>query len=324
MGARIITFVNWLTGALVLQGLVDEGHDIVGVVLFPPDMEFKVPAPEYSVKETAWKNLLPTYTVHPERINRDFVDVVRRLEPDLLVTMHFPKIFGKRMLQTPRLGCVNMHPSKVPAGRGYAPMAWHMAIGEPQVHMTLHYLDAGIDTGDIIDVASVDVAPDDTGWTVGEKLCHASAAMFRRNLPAILEGTAPRRPQGNEGASFCWKGDPWDRIEWDKPSIVVDRRIRAYARPMGGAYTYLGGQRLTVWAARHASEAERDLALSRGKVPGEVVAVLGDGWLVRTGDGGMVVTDAELTAPAGAASQSGALGGGVRVSGLPGGTVVLG
>jgi methionyl-tRNA formyltransferase len=324
MGSRIITFVNLYTGALVLQDLVNAGHEVVGVVLFPPDMESKVPAPEFSVRETGWKNLLPTYTVHPDRMNKEFVDVVRRLQPDLLVTMHFPKIFGRRMLETPRLGCVNMHPSKVPAGRGYAPMQWHMAIGEPQLHMTLHYLDVHIDTGPIIDVASVEVEPGDTGWTAGLKLCRASAEMFKRNLPAILEGTAPRRPQSEEGASLCWKGDPWDRIEWDKPSLVVDRRIRAYARPMGGAYTFVGGQRMTVWSARYATEGERDLALSGGSAAGEVVAVLGDGWLVRTGDGAMVITDAELTAPEGAARQSAGGSGGVRGAGVAAGKVVLG
>jgi len=316
MSARIIAFVNWLTGALVLQDLVDAGHAVVGVVLYPPELEFPTPAPKYSVRETAWKNLLPTYTVPPERINKDFVPVVRKLEPDLLVTMHFPTIFQQPMLETPRLGCVNMHPSKLPAGRGYAPMAWHMAIGEPQVHMTLHYLDAHIDTGPIIDVASVDVAADDTGWTVGEKLSYAAAAMFKRNLPAILDGSAPRRPQGEEGASFVRKGDPWDHIEWHKPSIVIDRRIRAYARPMSGAYTFLGGQRLTVWAARHVTESEQDLALSRTTDPGEVAAVLSDGWLVRTGDGAMVITDAELRT-----SESST---GVRLAGLASSKLVLG
>lgn len=324
---RVLTFVNYLTGALVLQHLVDVGEEVVGVVCFPEQPGRPLPSPEYSVREVAYRNFLPVYTVRPEQINTTpFVEVVRRLRPDLIVTMHFAKVLGRRILATPPLGCVNMHPSKLPAGRGMTPFVWHMALGEPQVHQALHYLDAGIDTGDIIDVASVDVEPDDTGFTVTRKLCYASAEMFARYLPLIKEGKAPRRPQGEVGASYCKPGEPWHRVVWSRPSVAVDRQIRAYARPMQGAFTMLGGQRLIVWSARLPSEDERDRALSADATPGEVVAVLGDGWLVRTGDGGIVVTDAELAPESAQAGASGTADGprGVRVGGLPPTRLILG
>src|SRR5512140_903817 len=186
---RVLTFVNYLTGALVLQDLVDAGEDVV-VAQFPEDPSRPLPGPEYSVREVAYRNFLPVYTVRPDQINTaPFVSVVRELKPDLIVSMHFAKILGRRILTTPPLGAVNMHPSRLPAGRGMTPFVWHMALGEPQVHQALHYLDPGIDTGPVIDVASVDVEPDDTGFTVTRKLCHASAAMLKRWLREIEAGT---------------------------------------------------------------------------------------------------------------------------------------
>jgi len=317
---RILTFANYLTGALVLQDLIDAEKEVVGVVQFPEDSSRSLPGPEYSVREVAYRNFLPVYTVRPDQINTTlFVSVVRKLKPDLIVSMHFAKILGRRILSTPPLGAVNMHPSKLPAGRGMTPFVWHMALGEPQVHQALHYLDSGIDTGPVIDVASVDVEPEDTGFTVTRKLCFASAEMLRRWLPEIESGTAPRRPQGETGATYCVPGHPWNRIAWDRASVAVDRQVRAYTRPMAGAFTGLGGQRLTVWAVRLGTEDERDKALSSSATPGEVVAVKADGWLVRTGDGGVIVSDAEL-ASASAASSAG----GVRVALPSGAGVVLG
>jgi methionyl-tRNA formyltransferase len=316
---RVLTFVNYLTGALVLQDLVDAGEEVVGVVQFPEDPSRALPGPEYSVREVAHRNFLPVYTVRPDQINTDpFVAVVRKLNPDLIVSMHFAKILGRRILKAPPLGAVNMHPSKLPAGRGMTPFVWHMALGEARVHQALHYLDSGIDTGPVIDVASVDVEPEDTGFTVTRKLCFASAAMLRRRLPEIEAGTAPRVPQGEVGASYCVPGYPWNRIVWSRGAVAVERQVRAYTRPMPGAFTSLGGQRMTVWSARLATDEERDQALGASGSPGEVVAVRSDGWLVRTGDGGVVLTDAEV------AASGGASGVGVRIQPPAGARVVLG
>ena len=315
---RVLTFVNYLTGALVLQDLVDAGHDVVGVVCFPENPSQVLPSPEYSVREVAYRNFLPVYTVRPDQINTaPFVAVARKLRPDLIVSMHFAKILGKRILATPRLGCVNMHPSLLPAGRGMTPFVWHMALGESHVYQALHYLDAGIDTGDVIDVASVEVTAEDTGFTITRKLCYESAALLKRCLPLIEAGTAPRRPQGEVGASYCKPGDPWNRIVWSRSSVAVDRQIRAFARPMSGSVTCLGGQHITVWSARLASAAEQARALSAGTEPGAVVAVLPDGWLIQTGDSGIVITDATTNPDA-------APGAGVTISGLPAGPSRLG
>ncbi len=77
---RILAFVNYLTGALVLQDLVTSGHEVVGVVQFPEDPTRPLPGPEYSVRDVAYRNFLPVYTVRPEQINTTpFVRVGRKL-----------------------------------------------------------------------------------------------------------------------------------------------------------------------------------------------------------------------------------------------------
>ena len=116
---RVVAILNGYTGALCLQELVDQGDEVVGVVTSPGDPSPGRP-PETSVKLTADRNTLPVYQPPMRDVNKpEFVELLRKLEPDLIVSMHFPVIFKVELLEVPPLGCVNEHPSRLPAGRGH-------------------------------------------------------------------------------------------------------------------------------------------------------------------------------------------------------------
>jgi methionyl-tRNA formyltransferase len=297
---RVVAIVNAYTGALCLQELVDQGAEVVGVVTAPGDPQPGAPL-EASVKLTADRNYLPVYQPPIKDVNSPrFVEVLRRLAPDLIVSMHYPLIFSREILAIPRLGCANEHPSRMPAGRGMTPSWWHMLVGDDHNWVTLHYLDAGIDTGDVISQGSVPIEADDTGHTTSRKLSQVGHRLLAEALPLIREGRAPRTPQrqivGVKSSYFSWK--PWmARIVWERPSAEVVRQIRCLVHPKdqpswtGCAYTHLAGQRLSVWEAKVVEGARWE----RGPAePGEVVAVTGEGLLVRAGQGQVLLTDANL------------------------------
>ncbi|MEN6480386.1 MAG: formyltransferase family protein, partial [Anaerolineales bacterium] len=188
---RVVAIVNGYTGALCLQELVDQGDEVAAVVTSPgvppPDTD-----PKTSVKLTADRNLLPVYQPPMGAVNTpEFIDKVRKLAPDLIVAMHYATIFSPDLLRIPRLGCVNEHPSRLPAGRGMTPSFWHMIRGDDRNWITLHFLDPGIDTGDVIAQGSIPILPDDTGRTTARKLSEEGHRIFRENLPLIREGRAP-------------------------------------------------------------------------------------------------------------------------------------
>jgi len=296
---RVVAIVNGYTGALCLQELVDQGDEVVGVVTGPGDPSPHRP-PEASVKLTADRNLLPVYQTPYERINTpEFVAVLRKLKPDLIVSMHYPVIFKREILEIPPLGCVNEHPSRLPAGRGMTPSFWHMLIGDDRNWITLHYLDPRIDTGDVISQGWVEITPEDTGITTSRKLSREGHRIFREALPLIREGRAPRIPQDQiEGVKPCyysWK--PWyARILWDWPAEKIALHVRTLTHPKdrgswtGEAYTFLGGHKVRVWQAK---VAEGDWTTQAAR-PGQLLAVIGQGLLVRAGEGAVILTDADV------------------------------
>jgi methionyl-tRNA formyltransferase len=295
---RVVAIVNGYTGALCLQELIDQGDEVVGVVTGPGAPSPNMP-PEASVKLTADRHLLPVYQPPYQRINTpEFVALLRKLQPDLIVSMHYPAIFKKPILETPPLGCVNEHPSRVPAGRGMTPSSWHMLIGDTHNWITLHYLNEGIDTGDVIMQGCVEITPEDTGVTTSRKLSEEGHRIFRESLPLIREGRAPRIPQseikGVEPSYYSWK--PWyAQIQWDWSAEKIALHVRTLTHPKdrgswtGEAYSFLGGHKVRVWKAA-AVEAS---VVGGGAQPGQILAVTGKGLLVKAGEGSVVLMDVD-------------------------------
>lgn len=297
---RVVAILNGYTGALCLQELVDQGGEVVGVVTSPTD-PYPGQATETSVKLTADRNYLPVYQPPMPDVNKpEFLDVLRGLEPDLIVSMHFPVIFGEELLDIPPLGCVNEHPSRLPAGRGMTPSCWHMLIGDDKNWITLHHLDPGIDTGDVISQGWVAVTPDDTGFTSGRKLSEEGHRIFAEALPLIREGKAPRIPQdrieGVEPSYYSWRPH-FARVDWGRPAEEIARHVRTFNHPKelsswtGCAYTHVAGRRISVWEA---GVVDGGRWARQQADPGEVLALTGEGLLVRAGQGDLLVTDANL------------------------------
>lgn len=289
---RVLLITSHYMGVLYIEELLRAGDEVVGVVAWPGTGGWFVP-PEYDVRTKAFKHFLPLYEPDPkaELNGPEFLAVVEKLAPDFIVSGYYPRIFGKRLLSIPTRGCVNTHPTGLPKFRGLSPYFSHMLFGDKENRITLHWLDAGTDTGDIIDQGVVEIRPDDTGFTCGHRLTEAGRDVFRKNWPLIKAGTAPRRKQDESQATvfnFDWS---MAEIDWSKSATEIWNLTRSITHPQHGAWTLAGGHKMHVWKVK---VLETPKVPTDVQIPGLVLALTGKGMVVQTGKGQLEIVEASF------------------------------
>jgi folate-dependent phosphoribosylglycinamide formyltransferase PurN len=132
----------------------------------------------------------------------EFVQQVRALEVELIVVAAFGRILTRALLESPRAGCVNVHASLLPRYRGPEPFYWVLANNEETTGVTIHYIDQGIDTGDVILQKEFEIVPGETEITLKERSVQVAAKLLREAIPLLLSGRAPRVAQDHSAASY--------------------------------------------------------------------------------------------------------------------------
>jgi methionyl-tRNA formyltransferase len=217
------------------------------------------------------------------------VDLLTRLAPDLLIAVGWTRLLGDRLLALPRRGCLGFHASLLPRHRGRAPVNWAILRGETKTGNTMLMLAPGADTGDIVDQSPVTIGPEDTCATVYARVAEAGAQMLVDHLPAVLNGTAPRRRQVDDDADLLPRRTAAMGItDWSRSAREIHDWIRALTSPYPGAFSVLSGQVVRLWRTVLPGPAEP------AAPPGVVVGVEGDAVRVGTGDGSVLVTEASV------------------------------
>jgi methionyl-tRNA formyltransferase len=143
----------------------------------------------------------------------------REIDPDLLISVANPRILKAQVLNVPRLGCINLHPSLLPSYRGPAPDFWVLACGENETGVTVHYMDEGIDTGEIILQSRLAIRPHDTPHSLRVRAMRLGANMLLDALDLIESGSVATTP--NDGAQSSYQS---------LPTIEDARRLRKQGR----------------------------------------------------------------------------------------------
>jgi len=211
---------------------------------------------------------------------------------DLMLAASWRYLISPRIYRRPRRGTFVFHDSLLPEYRGFSPTVWAILNGEDHTGVTLFEIAEGVDSGDVVDQERVPIGPDDPIAVVLERVTQTYLTLLERNLDRLLAGTAPRRPQDHARASYTCRRLPEDnRIEWAASTDRIYNLVRAVSAPYPGAYTCLAGRQLRVWSARRMADAPRYV----GRIPGRVVEVRpGEGSLVLTGDGALLLTQVQL------------------------------
>ena len=209
---------------------------------------------------------------------------------DLLLAVGWRYMVPPAVYERARSGAFVFHDSLLPRYRGFSPTVWAIRNGETQTGVTLLEMVEGVDAGAIVDQQAVHIGPTETVADVMERVTGAYLEVLERNLPALLDGTAPRGPQADDSATYACRILPEDaRIDWSRPTAEILDLIRSYTRPYPGAYTTLGGKVLRVWEARRAGPS------FVGRVPGRVADIRGgEGVVVLTGDGSLLLTKVQV------------------------------
>ncbi|MFD0713659.1 methionyl-tRNA formyltransferase [Paenibacillus sp. GCM10027626] len=264
-----------------LEALVAAGHQIAAVVTQPdrPKGRKKVMTPP-PVKEAAQARGFTVY--QPEKLRgSSAVDELVKLAPDLIVTAAYGQILPKRVLDIPRLGCINVHGSLLPRYRGGAPIQRAIMNGEEVTGVTIMYMAEGLDTGDMISKVVVRIEEEDTAGSIFAKLSEAGAKLLLETLPALEEGTVTAEKQNDAEATYAANLTRADeQIDWRRSARQLFNQVRGLS-PMAGAFTMLDGAPFKVWGCKPEAE------VSAGKTPGTVLAADTDGIVVQTGEGAL-------------------------------------
>jgi methionyl-tRNA formyltransferase len=201
-----------------------------------------------AVKEAALRLGLPV--IQPERLRQpETMDQLRAWAPDVIVVAAFGQILRQDVLDLPPFGCVNVHASLLPRGRGAAPIQAAILAGDAETGVTIMKMDSGIDTGPIISQRSIPIAEDETGGSLFEKLSALGADLLLEILPRYLSGEIIPQPQPEEGATYAPMLKKEDGLlDFTLFADELERRVRAM-HPWPGAYFEWQGQPLKVHKA---------------------------------------------------------------------------
>ncbi|MFP9193835.1 methionyl-tRNA formyltransferase [Natrialbaceae archaeon A-CW1-1] len=175
------------------------------------------------------------------------LDLVRSLEPDLVVAVGFRHIVPPEILSVPDQGCLNLHPGLLPETRGFNPNVWSI-VEEHPAGVTLHYMDDGVDTGPIVARRQVPTDFSDTGKTLYDRLEAASIDLFTETWPRIEAGDITLTPQDDDNATTHQKADFVDLCALDPEAEYPVKELLDILRaltfpPFDNAYLELDGER---------------------------------------------------------------------------------
>ena len=222
------------------------------------------------------------------------LDTVRALYPDLLVTVAYGRIIPPPVLALPPRGCINLHPSLLPAYRGASPIQRAIADGTTTTGVTIMYQTEELDAGDIILQREVAVTPEETAGELEARLAQVGAALLREAVCLIAAGAAPRRPQDHARATYAGRLTKEDGVlRWARPAHDLANQVRAMA-PWPGAHTTWRDGVLKVWRARAADALARSTAVPQPTgSPGKVLAADASGITVAAGQGALVLFEVQ-------------------------------
>jgi methionyl-tRNA formyltransferase len=250
---RIIYFGNNLAGLRVLEWLVAQGDEVAALVVHPPEKS------RYRDEIIAAARL-PAVRVFdgPQLRDPSTIETLSALRPEIGLSVFFGYIFRQDVLSLFPAGCLNLHSSYLPYNRGAYANVWSIVDRTP-AGVTLHYVDAGVDTGDIVAQRQVPVLATDTGKALYARLEEACAELFKVTWPLVRSGRAPRFPQDRSRATHHRVADVEriDRIDLDRTYTARDLldiiRARTFP-PFKGAYFEEAGERVYMSLELHRDE----------------------------------------------------------------------
>ncbi len=270
-----------------LQALIDSPQHSVIAVYTQPDRpagrgkKLKASA----VKLLAEANSLPVF--QPQSLkDPEQQQILADLQADIMVVVAYGLILPQAVLDTPKLGCINVHGSILPRWRGAAPIQRAIEAGDEETGVTIMQMDAGLDTGAMLCISRCPIESTDSSATMYKKLEELGAPALLSTLDKLQDNKALAVVQDDSQSCYAAKIDKSEAlIDWSKPAAVLDRQIRAF-NPFPAAYTTLGDLRIKVWQAA--------LGPASTQAAGQIISADNSGILVSCGEQSLLLTVIQL------------------------------
>ncbi|MDO6707746.1 methionyl-tRNA formyltransferase [Photobacterium sp. 1_MG-2023] len=266
-----------------LAALLSSQHDIIAVYTRqdqPAGRGKKLTASP--VKQLALEHDIPVYqpkTLRDEAAQQELAS----LNADIMIVVAYGLILPSVVLDTPRLGCINVHGSILPRWRGAAPIQRAIWAGDAETGVTIMQMDEGLDTGDMLKIASLPIESTDTSASMYNKLAELGPQALLACLDDIAAGRAIPEKQNDERANYAEKLSKEEaKIDWSMDADAIERCIRAF-NPWPMSFFEVAGQNVKVWQA--AVEAD-----NQDQTPGTILSADKQGIVVATGQGALRLT----------------------------------
>lgn len=231
-----------------LSAIYDAGHEIPAVVTVPDKPKGRgmklIPC---EVKEYAVEKNIKVYQPEKLRENKEIVDILKDINPDVICVVAYGKIIPKEILEIPKYGCVNVHPSLLPQYRGSAPIQWAILNGDKETGVTTMYLDEGMDSGDIILQTKTPIDKDETSGELWDRLSKIGAELLVETLEKIENKTASRIKQPKEFTLAPMLEKSQAKIDWESKTAEEIKNLVRGLNPIMGAYAVLNQKKIKFW-----------------------------------------------------------------------------
>ncbi|QSX37310.1 methionyl-tRNA formyltransferase [Shewanella sedimentimangrovi] len=270
-----------------LQALLSSEHQVIAAYTQPDRPAGRgqklTPSP---VKSLALEHNIPVF--QPKSLRKeDAQQELAALGADIMVVVAYGLILPKLVLDTPRLGCINVHGSILPRWRGAAPIQRALWAGDAETGVTIMQMDVGLDTGDMLLKAHLPIAAEDTSASLYEKLAELGPEALLNALAAISEGGLNAEKQDESLANYAEKLSKEEaRLDFGKSARQLWQEVRAF-NPWPVSYFEHQGQTIKVWQTE-------PLAESGNKAPGTIVAAGKQGLDIATADGLLRIKQMQL------------------------------
>ncbi|MCC8024106.1 MAG: methionyl-tRNA formyltransferase [Clostridium sp.] len=276
-----------------LRALVEAGHQVTGVVTQPDKPRGRGREMQMTpVKIQAMEYNIPVY--QPVKVREDgFVQILKEMAPDVMVVIAFGQILPQKVLDIPKFGCINIHASLLPKYRGAAPIQWCVIDGQKETGVTTMMMDAGLDTGDMLEKVVIPIGDKETGGSLHDKLSMAGGDLILSTLKKLEEGTLVPVPQTEEGTCYAKMltkslGD----IDWGRSAVSIERLIRGL-NPWPSAYTKWRGKTVKIWDADVLADEKLGEAAKEASA-GQVVCSDRHSLIVKTGEGLLSIRELQI------------------------------
>ena len=266
-----------------LKKLVESGYNVVAVFTNPDKpsgrgMKLKASA----VKEYAISKNIPVYQPKKVRNNEEVLNILKDIAPDFLTVVAYGKILPQEVLDIPRLGAINVHGSLLPKYRGSAPMQWSIINGEKVTGITTMYMDAGMDTGDMLLKEEIEIKDEYNLEDVHDKLMVIGADLLVKTLDGLVEGSIERIKQDDSLATSApMISKEMTKIDFNKNSREIFNFVRGL-NPFPG--TYMVSDNGKTYKVAKVTPFE-DNSIDKGVKNGDILLMSKDALYIKCNDG---------------------------------------